>query len=641
MNLKEIVQEINSALDYNPDIKAYTDQVIRVINRHYLQVSGQYPWKFLQKTDDIILRPDISGSLTNTMKVYTETESTPSRRLAFRGTSRTVPNKQMEGQHVVMNFESAESTAGGVPESADFKITPEGAGGFGQDFLITRVVIGASNDDLDDKEPVYATTESFTGSATDSHRRTKNSDDTIAAGPVEPSEYFHNIGTGSSKDYQYIVVESEISDALFGAINDADVAAGTRTVDDRSITDWKIEFRRFPLPKDCVEVLSMMDRGLTVPSHSVETDGTGPVTTKNTSPDKGRLVFIDSKKEEYLFLDRDNTGDPVVAIEDEWMHLEAPSSAPKLLQNHESPVGRLEPETTYQYCYTFLYAGAESPPSPISQITTRSDGYGKAAIGVFGLEDTTCGSTKDGETGRIKRLYRRKIRNKTKEKDTSLAAYGYEADGFKANGADKRVSTGPWLHVEDLSEIGGVERNDGYLTADSGMETNQYGRIYWDQGVTHGVKAKNSDGTEFADPMTGAPNSEIIASKFTYHGGDKYKLIRLDEHGPRQWIRVYSPPSGDMKVEVRYLSRPRRMVVDNDYPNWPPQYHHLLVYLSLADICLQHGMSTQAQLYERKADQLLDRMRQKYLSSPARQFIRRGFDTRRNSGERWGTPTKL
>ena len=65
MNLKELVQEVNSALDYNPDIRAYTDQVVRVLNRHYLQVSSQYPWKFLQKKDEVVLRPDITGGTDN------------------------------------------------------------------------------------------------------------------------------------------------------------------------------------------------------------------------------------------------------------------------------------------------------------------------------------------------------------------------------------------------------------------------------------------------------------------------------------------------------------------------------------------------------------------------------------------------
>ena len=114
-----------------------------------------------------------------------------------------------------------------------------------------------------------------------------------------------------------------------------------------------------------------------------------------------------------------------------------------------------------------------------------------------------------------------------------------------------------------------------------------------------------------------------------------------DESGPRQTRRVYRPPSQDMDVEIRYLARPKRLVADSDAPEWPVQYHHLLVYMALADICLQHGMSTQAQLYERKATELLDRMKQKYLSRTNRKYIRRGFDRVVFAGERFGVPTKV
>tara|TARA_R100001082_G_scaffold62613_2_gene35083 strand:+ start:602 stop:2503 length:1902 start_codon:yes stop_codon:yes gene_type:complete len=633
MNLKEIVQEINSALDYNPDIKAYTDQVVRVVNRHYLQVSGQYPWKFMQKTEDIILRPDISGSADNRLQVFVgsrgETDiPSVSRRLKFKGDSQAVVTTEMEGQHLVLDLQTRENAAASTPSASSYKTTPQGAGGFGQDFLITRAVIGRWDPSGPSGSiPGLETAKNYVSSGTDDggtplgiggtgSEHEHMSVATVTSGKTNPSPYY--IDTTNS----YIVIESEMSEDLFAAVNDADVAAGTRSVDDKTITtDWKIEFRRFPLPKDCAEVLSFMDRGASVPAHSVV--GGTSTTTKKTSPDKGRLVFIDSKKEEYLFLDRDSSGDPMVAVEDEWMHLEAPSVAP-LLQIDDSIKGMFSTGQTYQYCYTFLYAGGESPPSPVAEIAGQS-GY---AIRVYGLEDTSSSYGKDGETGRIKRLYRR------------LAP-----DPKKKNGANVNTGSGPWLHVVDLTEVGGTSRVEsqeyGVDSKSAKVKNDDKEHNFWDQGSTKGDFGSFSDSPFFAAALTGAPDSQDIVSKFTYHGGDKYKLIRLDEHGPRQWIRVYRPPSDDMKIQVRYLAKPRRMVSDNDYPNWPPQYHHLLVYLSLSDICMQHGMTTQSQLYERKAQQLLDRMRQKYLSSPARQYIRRGFDARFSSGERWGTPTKI
>ena len=143
-------------------------------------------------------------------------------------------------------------------------------------------------------------------------------------------------------------------------------------------------------------------------------------------------------------------------------------------------------------------------------------------------------------------------------------------------------------------------------------------------------------------PVLGFPQAHFLEFGYwTYHDGEMSKVKVLDESGPRQTIKVYRPPSQDMDVEIRYLSRPKRLVADADTPEWPVRYHHLLVYMALADICLQHGMATQAQLYGRKSVELLDRMKQKYLSRTNRKYIRRGFDRTLFSGERFGVPTKV
>ena len=103
---------------------------------------------------------------------------------------------------------------------------------------------------------------------------------------------------------------------------------------------------------------------------------------------------------------------------------------------------------------------------------------------------------------------------------------------------------------------------------------------------------------------------------------------------------MYRRPSQDMDIDVRYLHRPRRLVADADTPEWPPQFHHLLVYKTLQDITMQHGMTSHSQLYEKRAKELLDRMRQKHLSRPDRLYVRSGFDRPIYERERWGVPTK-
>jgi len=275
----------------------------------------------------------------------------------------------------------------------------------------------------------------------------------------------------------------------------------------------------------------------------------------------------------------------------------APESAPLLAVDDG---GTFKPSRlsvgTYEYCYTFLYAGVESPPSPIASI--KFDGGERDAIAVFGLEDTTCNST-DARTGRCKRLYRRRV---VEDGDAPTPA--------------RSSGVGTWRHVGDLKE------NEGISLSAAGSAV-FFDRIY-PLGTT-----------------TGWPDYQRVAAGYwTYHNGSLFDLKVLDETGPRQYLRVYRRPTADMKVELRYQSRPRRLNHDNDYPEWPPQYHHVLVYKSLADICLQHGMTGQSQLYGKRAEDLLNKMRQKYLARRNRRYIRRGFD-QPVMQERWGVPTKV
>ena len=183
-----------------------------------------------------------------------------------------------------------------------------------------------------------------------------------------------------------------------------------------------------------------------------------------------------------------------------------------------------------------------------------------------------------------------------------------------------------WLHIGD-------HFTDGYVI-DIGKKQEEFAATATEIDFT--------DEMEETAPILGFPQSHFLKSgQWTYHDGELSKVKVLDESGPRQTIKVYRPPSEDMNVEIRYLARPKRLVADADTPEWPVQYHHLLVYMALADICLQHGMSTQAQLYERKSTELLDRMKQKYLSRTNRKYIRRGFDRTLFAGERFGVPTKV
>ena len=503
MNLKEIRQEINSALDYNPDIKQYDDSISRVINRHYLQVSSQYQWLFMQERKYLMLRADIVAGTEDT---------------ATTDGSRIVSLPTTLGAGVV-----------NLPEDI-----------VGQTFFLN------------------------------------NEEYKITA----------------RHDARTFVVDKPIA------------AASNPT--------WTIKYLKYPMPRDTVEVLGIMDRGfphteIITFDHPTDQSQPGETTTKTTTgPDRGRFIFLDARKEEYLYLDREDTGDPFVSIEEMHANLQPPDFAPVLEQVAASgsptdTVAHPIRGATYEYCYTFQYAGMESPPSPITEISAAdsSTAYTEAFL-ISKLMDTRAhrlvAEGKSGITGMVKKIYRR----------VSVKPVSKRFEGVgKVKDIALRGGMGPWRHIatvaEDITEF----------TDDC------------DELTTNTVVVAPGEPFISADPS-----------------GTPFDLDRLNDIGPRQYLRFWYTPNSDYKVEVRYHRRPLRLVNDNDAPEWPVQYHHYLVYASLRDICMQHGMLQHSELYDGRANQLMERMKSKYLSRTDRMYVRRGFDRAMADRERWGIPSK-
>lgn len=487
MNLKELREEINAQLDYNPDLKQYRDIVSRVINRHYLQISSQYPWLFMQKKADLTLRPDVAAATASAAgsTLYLQRDSSNPRKVEF--------------------YEA--STGGSAVTTPTFL---DKAATDGQTLVVTI----------------------------------------------------------SDVDHEFLITQSEgLTDSLYvEPLAGSDELPGSLSTTRSS--DWKIQYRKYAMPRDSVEILGVTSRG----------------------DDRGRLVFIDAKKEELLYLDRDNTGDSIVLVEEMTNVDPSPGIAP-VLTKREPVTGTPDPTDgavlfssrvkSVQYCYTSVFAGRESSPSPVAEYTNDgSSGFGVYVTGMLYNDHLSSTSTTLGyDSGRRKRLYRRIVLDDPTGSIEVFAPYQF---------------AGSWMYIADL---------------DSGATS----YLDWAQVGTH--------------PKI-----------------DRYQMLNtLDEPGPRQYLRAYRTPDTDKKVEVRYAVRPTRMSADGDQPLWPGQYHHLLVYKVLEDLCLMHGMNSQAGTYERRAIELLKRMKDKYLSRTDRPYIRGSFErslfSYRNR-ERWGIPSK-
>ncbi len=168
--------------------------------------------------------------------------------------------------------------------------------------------------------------------------------------------------------------------------------AGTHElyVEDRVATTvsddgWSIEFRNFPLPADCAEPLGIVDR----------------------VNDGGRFVFVDAREEENYPLSRDSTGDSVVYIEDTQSN-DRPPERPIGAAAVSTGVQQLLPNTEYEYCYTIVAFGRESPPSVVTRQKTSAPARHIELVGMEDLRD-------DGVlTGRAKRIYRRIVKPSTR-----------------------------------------------------------------------------------------------------------------------------------------------------------------------------------------------------------------------------------
>ena len=422
-SLSELVQRVHDQLDFNPGLQQYKDSVVRRINTHYLSISDNDHWLFMQTSTDLNLKAKVEGSSSATVTIAAATP-----RLVTG--SGTAFDSDMVG-HLFVGADGVEYTIGHVESATEMYLT--------------------------DDAPAH---------------------------------------TG--------------------------------------VSNWSLKFDRYPLPIDCVEALGFIDR----------------------ADDRGRLRFIDRRREELEFLDIDDSGEPFVVIEDDHLSSRPPFEAP-LLVAVTGPGGALKRNNEYEYCYTLLFEGRESPPSPVASITTTTT---TARIRISGLEDTQ-----------------------------------YEASGVKQDSKKKKV----------------LYRRD---------KTNN-GRWYKIKDIESAVIVVTDGGT------------------FPSYASDFDHLSYHQHAGPRQYVRFWYTSDQDRAIKVRYQIRPRRLQADSDAPMWPVQYHSLLVYATLEDVCMQHGATGQAQLWSRRKQDALKRMRNRYLSRTDRKFVRRGFDNRRASF-RFSPPVK-
>ena len=132
----------------------------------------------------------------------------------------------------------------------------------------------------------------------------------------------------------------------------------------------------------------------------------------------------------------------------------------------------------------------------------------------------------------------------------------------------------------------------------------------------------------------------LIAGTYTDSGTVSDYTRPLQDVGPTMYLRVADLPSTDLVVELRYMRRPNRLSGVEQAPEWPPQYHQILVWKAAAELLMGSNMKM-SQIYDRRADGMLDQMRKRYLER--RDRIHRFGPMTADAGfapYRYGIPTK-
>ena len=291
--------------------------------------------------------------------------------------------------------------------------------------------------------------------------------------------------------------------------------------------DWKITFDRFALPDDCIEPLSFNDE----------------------AEDRGRLHFMSRSKADELYLDKDNSGDPSIVIDDDHLIDEAPISpivATVTTGGGSAPTG-FSYSTKYEYCYTIVREGRESPPSTLATITTPASG--NYTIDLSAMDNTgyyeTAVSVTRLNSGYQKLIYRRDVTN-----------------------------SGRWLL------IGGQD------------------------AIT----------TTFSDTTLEPKSTFTRYTSTTFRYSNTTEFVRFSEASPVQYVRFWFTPDEDRVIVMRYHYRPKELQADSDVPILPRQYHHVIVWLTLEDMFLRMQNGGQAQLFRLRAEEVIRRLRMRYLS---------------------------
>ena len=363
---------------------------------------------------------------------------------------------------------------------------------------------------------------------------------------------------------------------------------GTTDVDD---VTWKFKHRFYDLPPDAIEILGLVHK---------DTPAAGKI------PPYGAVRGITARREEDLNLREDFT-----SFYSEAYIPYGTSNVPpaeKCSATVEGIVGTIPGATSLELCWAFetdggMKVGALSEPV-IAKIGQAPGGIQLSFLTWDGVAVAAPAYTDDidQQMNQFEGLRKRVYFNQNFNRATGVRLAGLPVWREVTIGSTFVAPGTPGLDTEpDAVRV--LDTASTYTIA-SLTQVNPGNKRYIDYDGLH---------------LRFRPYPRPIGSDFVYlfvAGAAAPNAINdATERQFRQW-------------ELRYYRKPHRMGLQTDTPEFPIEFHALVVYKVLHDIYSKHDNLSQAQNYDRKYQESIKRFEKRYVDSIDTNLVRGQFGSR-------------
>ncbi len=364
---------------------------------------------------------------------------------------------------------------------------------------------------------------------------------------------------------------------------------GTTSVDD---VTWKIKHRFYDLPADAIEILGLVHK---------DTPAAGKI------PPYGAVRGITARREEDLNLREDFTNFYSEA------YIPYGTSNVPPAETLEAVVtgiaGSIPASTSLELCWAFETDGGKKVGALSNSVIVKTGAQGTGGIQVkfltfdgVAVQAPTYANGTDQIMNQFEGLRKRIYFNQNFNRSTGVRLAGLPVWREVTVGSTYVAPAFPGLDTE----------TDPVRVLDTAAT---YTIINLDQVNPGNKRYIDYDGLH----MRFRPYPRPIGSDFTYlfasgQGGGE-PINNAPERQFRQW-------------ECRYYRKPHRMGLQTDTPEFPIEFHALIVYKVLHDIYSKHDNLSQAQNYNKKYEDAIKRFEKRYVDSVDTNIIRQQFGVR-------------